>query len=237
VVAPEFDDGVLEVFSKKKNLRVMRIGNMGRLREFAGEKTLDIKSLVDGGVVVQTSFVPVSRDAKDVVNAEATYKGKEYKVTRLPTDKELRDLMFGWLVECGVTSNSVLYVKDGVTISIGAGGQDRVGMAQYARDKAYRKFADRLSWERRGVAYAALTDEREKTAIDEETVSCKGGLSGACMVSDAFFPFRDGVEVGIKEGITAVIQPGGSERDYEVIEACNEANVAMVFTGQRCFKH
>jgi phosphoribosylaminoimidazolecarboxamide formyltransferase/IMP cyclohydrolase len=237
VVAPEFDDGVLEVFSKKKNLRVMRIGNMGRLREFAGEKTLDIKSLVDGGVVVQTSFVPVSRDAKDVVNAEATYKGKEYKVTRLPTDKELRDLMFGWLVECGVTSNSVLYVKDGVTISIGAGGQDRVGMAQYARDKAYRNFADRLSWERRGVAYAALTDEREKTAIDEETVSCKGGLSGACMVSDAFFPFRDGVEVGIKEGITAVIQPGGSERDYEVIEACNEANVAMVFTGQRCFKH
>jgi len=57
------------------------------------------------------------------------------------------------------------------------------------------------------------------------------------MVSDAFFPFRDGVEVGIKEGITAVIQPGGSERDFESIEACNAPNVAMVFTGQRSFKH
>ena len=65
----------------------------------------------------------------------------------------------------------------------------------------------------------------------------KGGLIGAAMVSDAFFPFRDGVDVGLREGITAVIQPGGSERDYQVIEACNEAGVAMVFTGQRCFKH
>ena len=57
------------------------------------------------------------------------------------------------------------------------------------------------------------------------------------MVSDAFFPFRDGVDVGIKEGITAVIQPGGSNRDFEAIEACNEADVAMVFTGERSFKH
>jgi phosphoribosylaminoimidazolecarboxamide formyltransferase/IMP cyclohydrolase len=57
------------------------------------------------------------------------------------------------------------------------------------------------------------------------------------MVSDAFFPFRDGADVGIREGISAVIQPGGSERDFEVIEACNEADVAMVFTGQRSFRH
>jgi phosphoribosylaminoimidazolecarboxamide formyltransferase/IMP cyclohydrolase len=56
-------------------------------------------------------------------------------------------------------------------------------------------------------------------------------------VSDAIFPFRDGVEVGLREGIAAVIQPGGSDRDFEVIEACNEAGAAMVFTGQRCFKH
>ena len=65
------------------------------------------------------------------------------------------------------------------------------------------------------------------------------GLIGATMVSDAFFPFRDGVDVGIKEGISAVVQPGGSMRDFEVIEACNEASpqVTMVFTGQRAFKH
>ena len=57
------------------------------------------------------------------------------------------------------------------------------------------------------------------------------------MVSDAFFPFRDGVDVGIKEGVRAVVQPGGSLRDFEVIEACNEARATMVFTGQRSFKH
>lgn len=237
VVAPDFEDGVMDVFSRKKNLRVMRIGNMGRLHEYAGAVTLDVKSLVDGGVIVQTSFVPQTRTRADVTPAAAQFKGQDYKVRRLPTDQEYEDLIFGWLVECGVTSNSVLYVKGGVTISIGAGGQDRVGMAQYARDKAYRNFADRLSWERHGVPYGTLEDREAKSAIDKETESMKGGLKGSCMVSDAFFPFRDGVDVGIREGITAVIQPGGSDRDYEVIEACNDADVAMVFTGQRCFKH
>jgi phosphoribosylaminoimidazolecarboxamide formyltransferase/IMP cyclohydrolase len=85
-----------------------------------------------------------------------------------------------------------------------------------------------------GKKAASLKDE-----IDEETKQAKGGLIGSIMVSDAFFPFRDGVDVAIKEGITAIVQPGGSERDFEVIEACNEAKppVAMVFTGQRVFKH
>ncbi len=65
----------------------------------------------------------------------------------------------------------------------------------------------------------------------------KGGIAGSCMVSDGFFPFRDGVDVGIREGVTAIAQPGGAGRDFESIEACNEAGAAMVFTGQRCFKH
>ena len=237
VVAPDFSGAAMEVFSRKKNLRVMRINNMARLRDFAGAIAVDMKSLVDGGLIVQTSFAPVTRGKSDLTAAVATYKGKEYRILRMPTEKEYEDLIFGWLVECGVTSNSVLYVKDGVTVSIGAGGQDRVGMAQYARDKAYRNLSDRIAWERHCVPYNTLPEGRDKSAIDEETVSRKGGLVGACMVSDAFFPFRDGVDVGIREGVTAVIQPGGSERDYEVIDACNASDVAMVFTGQRCFKH
>ncbi len=237
VVAPEFGPGAMDVFAQKKNLRVMRIGNMKRLQDFAGQVVVDFKALVDGGLIVQTSFVPKTRGAADVVPAQATYKGKEYRIARQPTPREMDDLVFGWLVECGVTSNSVLYVRDGVTISIGAGGQDRVGMSQYARDKAYRNLADRICWERHGIPYNTLEDAAKRAVIDEETVARKGGLPGSCMVSDAFFPFRDGVEVGLREGITAVIQPGGSERDFEVIEACNAANAAMVFTGQRCFKH
>lgn len=237
VVAPEFAPGAIELFSRKKNLRVMRIGNMARLREFAGGVVVDMKSLMDGGLIVQTSFVPRTTSKADLMPAQAVYKGKDYRINRMPTDQEYSDLLFGWLVECGVISNSVLYVKDGVTVSIGAGGQDRVGMAQYARDKAYRNLADRICWERYGVPYNTLTDESKRRGIDEETAGQKGGLKGSCMVSDAFFPFRDGVEVGLREEITAVIQPGGSDRDFEVIEACNEAGAAMVFTGQRCFKH
>jgi phosphoribosylaminoimidazolecarboxamide formyltransferase/IMP cyclohydrolase len=237
VIAPDFEVGVMDVFAKKKNLRVMRIGNMAKLQEFVGELVLDMKSLVDGGLVLQTSFVPQTKRKTDLVPAQALYKGQEFKIKRLPTAEEYEDLLFGWLIECGVTSNSVLYVKNGVTVSIGAGGQDRVGMAQYARDKAYRNYADRLCWERYGIPYSNLSDLDQRKGIDGETEVAKGGLIGSCMVSDAFFPFRDGVEVGLREGIAAVIQPGGSDRDYEVIEACNEAGAAMVFTGQRCFKH
>ena len=230
VVAPEFGPGAMELFARKKNLRVMRIGNMARLREFAGGVVVDMKSLMDGGLVVQTSFVPQTKSKADLLPAQAVYKGKEYRINRMPTDKEYSDLLFGWLVECGVVSNSVLFSSVRVHSYC-------VGMAQYARDKAYRNFADRICWERHGIPYNTLADAALRTAIDEETATQKGGLAGSCMVSDAFFPFRDGVEVGLREGITAVIQPGGSERDFEVIEACNEAHVAMVFTGQRCFKH
>ena len=162
---------------------------------------------------------------------------REYRISRPPTDAEARDLLFGWLVESGITSNSVIYVKDGTTVGIGTGEQDRVGVAEIARDKAYRKLADRICWQRHGKPYNLLTGQRERREVDEAVKEQRGGLKGARMVSDAFFPFRDGVEVGIREGISAVIQPGGSERDFEVIEACNEADVAMVFTGQRSFRH
>jgi phosphoribosylaminoimidazolecarboxamide formyltransferase/IMP cyclohydrolase len=237
VAAPEFEEGVMDLFATKPNLRVMRIGNIDRLQAFAGSRFVDFKSLIDGGLVAQWSFVPEARTATALLPAVTTYKGKEYKVNRPPTPQEVDDMLFGWLVEAGVTSNSVLYVKDGVTVGIGTGEQDRVGVAQIARDKAYIKLADRLCWERHGVPYNNLADSDAKAAIDGEVAERKGGLPGCCMVSDAFFPFRDGIEVGLREGIRSVIQPGGSMRDFEVIEACNEFDAAMVFTGQRSFKH
>jgi len=237
VAASDFAAGVLDLFAKKKNLRVMRIANMARLAEFAAQRVVDFKSLVDGGLVAQWSFVPQTRAKTQLLPAQALYKGKEYKINRLPTEKEYDDLLFGWLIECGVTSNSVVFVKDGVTVGIGTGEQDRVGVAEIARDKAYRKLADRLCWEQHKIPYNDLKDAGIKAEIDREVSRRKGGIIGSCMVSDAFFPFRDGVDVGLREGVTAVIQPGGSDRDFESIEACNEAQVAMVFTGQRCFKH
>ncbi len=150
-------------------------------------------------------------------------------------------------MEQGVTSNSVLYVQDECTVGIGTGEQDRVGVAEIAVFKAYTKYADWLSFDAHGLSYKELElavekGERpatEKAAIDEKTRRDRAGLPGSAMISDAFFPFRDGVDVGLRQGVSAVVQPGGSLRDFEVIDACNEADppAAMVFTGQRAFKH
>ncbi len=236
VVAPEFAPGVMDIFARWKNLRVMRISNMAGLADFVGRQYVDFKSLIDGGIIAQTAFVPRTLQARDFLPAQATYKGREYRVQRSPSPAEAEDLLFGWLVETGISSNSVIYVKDGTTVGIGTGEQDRVGVAEIARDKAYRKLADRLAWEAFETPYAAVKPEA-RAEIDRETARQKGGIAGSCMVSDGFFPFRDGVDVGIREGVTAVVQPGGSERDFESIDACNESGVAMVFTGQRCFKH
>jgi len=237
VVAPDFAEGVMDLFAKKKNLRVIRIANISRLQTFVGERFVDFKSLIDSGIIVQWSFVPQARTKEDLTLAACEYQGTRYRIKREPTEQEYRDMLFGWLVESGITSNSVIYVKNGITIGIGTGEQDRVGVAEIARDKAYRKLADRYCFEERNIPYNELTDKAKKKEIDNRVAQKKGGLIGAVMVSDAFFPFRDGVDVGIQEGITAVIQPGGSLNDHQVIEACNEANVTMVYTGQRSFKH
>lgn len=236
VVAPDFEEGAVGILTRRKNLRIMRIANIARLAEFAIERFVDFRSLLDGGLIAQVSFVSQVRRPEDLHLAEATHQGKVYRIRREPTEQEVADMLFGWLVEIGVTSNSVLYAKGGVTLGIGAGGQDRVGMAELARDKAYRNLCERLALERYGCAYGDLEIERQEE-IAAEVAAQHGGLEGAAMVSDGFFPFRDGVEVGLREGVTAVIQPGGSINDHEVIQACNEYGATMVFTGQRCFRH
>ncbi len=236
VAAPDFEEGVMDLFSGKKNLRVMKIGNIDKLRDYVGSRFIDIKSLVDGGMIVQWSYAPTALSQNDLIPAETVYKDNTYRIERLPTPEEYEDMLFGWKIEAGVTSNSVIYVKDGVTVGIGTGEQDRVGVAEIARDKAYRKMADALAWERLKTPYNLLGPE-PKAEIDDDVAGVNGGLKGASMISDAFFPFRDGVEVGIREGVRAIIQPGGSLRDFESIDACNESGVTMVYTGERSFKH
>jgi len=237
VVAPDFEEGAMEILERKKNLRVIRIKNIERLNSFAGKKYVDFKSLIDGGLIAQWSFTPTARTKEDLKLAECEYNGKTYKINRLPTEKEYSDMLFGWLVESGITSNSVIYVKNEVTVGIGTGEQDRVGVAEIARDKAYRKLADRLCFEMYDVSYNDLTDDNKKQDINKKVKKEKGGLIESAMVSDAFFPFRDGIDVGLKEGVSSVIHPGGSLNDYQSIEACNDEGVTMVYTGQRSFKH
>ncbi len=245
VVAPDYLPGVMDLFATKKN---------PRLTDFVAKHVVDFKSLIDGGIVAQTSFCANARKPEDFMpaycNRKITDKAtgevtfEEHKINRLPTAQEYEDLVFGWLVEAGVTSNSVLYVKDGATVGIGTGEQDRVGVAEIARDKAYTKHADWIAWKKYGKPFNDLRlvfgeedGAKRQTEILEQTKAEKGGLPGCAMVSDAFFPFRDGLEVGLREGITSVVQPGGAIRDWDVIDCANAAGVAMVFTGQRSFRH
>jgi phosphoribosylaminoimidazolecarboxamide formyltransferase / IMP cyclohydrolase len=247
VAAPEFEEGAIGILAKRKNLRIIRVSKINELVKYRDTRFVDFKSLIDGGIIVQQSPVNKIKTKEDFLPAKTTYKGKEYAVERQPSDREYSDMLFGWNVEQGVTSNSVIYVKDGATVGIGTGEQDRVGVAEIAIYKAYTKYADSLCFKKHGVPYKTFELEvkdgkRDKAAlleIDEETKRDRGGLTGSVMVSDAFFPFRDGVDAGIKEGITGIVNPGGSDRDFESIIACNEAEpkVAMVFTGQRAFKH
>jgi len=237
LAAPEYEEGVLSILSRKKNLRILRIRNMEHLEQYSHTVFLDFKSLLDGGIIVQSSFVPITRTPEDFLPAEVEYQGTLYRVKREPTPEEYEDMIFGWLVETGITSNSVIYVKNGVTLGIGTGEQDRVGVAEIARDKAYRKLLDRLAFGRYGKLFNELGDPEKQEELRALVRERRGDLPGAVMVSDGFFPFRDGIEVGLREGVTAVVQPGGSVRDFESIEACNEYGATMKFTGQRCFRH
>lgn len=247
VAAPEFEEGTISVLAQRGNLRIVRITQIDNLSSYANTRFVDIKSLIDGGIIVQQSPLNRIKSARDFKLASCDYEGKTYSISRKPTDEEYADMLFGWQVEQGITSNSVIYVKAGATVGIGTGEQDRVGVAEIAIHKAYTKYADAICFRRHGLPYKDLElmirrGEKEKGLLEEvdlETRKAKGGLIGATMVSDAFFPFRDGVDVAIKEGIRAIVQPGGSLRDFEAIQACNEAEpqVTMVFTQQRAFKH
>ena len=133
-------------------------------------------------------------------------------VTRIaPTEQQLDDLLFAWRVAKHVKSNTIVYAKDGATVGVGAGQMSRVDSARIAARKA-EDAAEVAGW------------------AEPKTKGCVAA-------SDAFFPFPDGLLQAASAGASAVIQPGGSIRDDEVIAAADEAGLAMVFTGMRHFRH
>jgi len=247
VVAPDYEGAAIDILKTKKNLRIVKIPRIDRLVEYKDRIFPEFKSLIDGGFIIQQSSTTSVKSKDDFIKATSEYKGDYYSIERMPTDREYEDMLFGWYVEQGVTSNSVIYVKDGVTVGIGTGEQDRVGVAEIAIYKAYTKYSDLLCFNKYGISFKELElsvkkgerPESEIIELDEITSENLGGLKGSVAISDAFFPFRDGVDTIIEQGITAILQPGGSIRDFESILACNEADpkVTMMYTGHRSFKH
>jgi len=246
VAAPEFEPASLDLLKQRKNLRILKIPGLSQLEKELKRPFLDIKSLVDGGLIVQFSFRNSVLSEEDLI--PATAESDTLTVTaRKPDKREAEDLIFAWAVEAGVTSNSVLFAKDGATVAIGTGEQDRVGCVDLTIHKAYTKYADALAYQRcglslyelRGKARSESESEQILEEIQNQTRDDKAGLPGSVLVSDGFFPFRDGVDLAAEHGVTAIAQPGGSLNDAEVIQAVNEADpqIAMVFTAQRAFKH
>jgi phosphoribosylaminoimidazolecarboxamide formyltransferase/IMP cyclohydrolase len=182
VVAPGFDADALAVLTAKKNLRVIEA-------QPPTWPALDVRS-IDGGLLVQT----LDRVSLDRTNWRVVTE-------RAPSEAEWVDLELAWKVCARVTSNTIVLVKDGQAVGIGAGQQNRRDAGRIAAEKA------------------------------------AGRARGGACASDAFFPFRDGLDAAAEAGATAVIQPGGSVRDQEVIDAANEYGMAMVFTGERHFRH
>jgi phosphoribosylaminoimidazolecarboxamide formyltransferase/IMP cyclohydrolase len=195
VVAPDADEEALDVFARKKNLRLLLTGELPDPAR-AGQ----ILAVITGGLLVQDrDNGMVSRDQLKCVTK------------REPTEQELADCLFAWTVAKHVKSNAIVYAKDGVTAGIGAGQMNRRDSARIAAIRA-REAAEANGWP------------------EPRTV-------GSAVASDAFFPFADGLLAAAEAGATAVIQPGGSIRDEEVIAAADEANLAMLFTGMRHFRH
>ncbi|MFT6311545.1 MAG: phosphoribosylaminoimidazolecarboxamide formyltransferase/IMP cyclohydrolase, partial [Porticoccus sp.] len=187
IIAPSISEEAKTVVSAKKNVRLLETGQWSN-----SLPALDFKR-VNGGLLVQ------DRDLGMVAMSDLKVVSK-----RIPTEEEMRDLLFSWKVAKFVKSNAIIYGKDGRTVGVGAGQMSRINSARIAGIKA------------------------EHAGLD---------VVGAVMASDAFFPFRDGIDNAAKAGISCVIQPGGSMRDDEVISAADEAGMAMVFTGMRHFRH
>ena len=184
VLAPSFAPEALDIFKKKKNLRVLEIGEFGKRLP-----KLEVRN-VDGGLLVQdTDLNTLTREHLNTVTKAQ------------PSNQDIETALFTWKVLRHAKSNGILIAKDNTTIGLGAGQVSRVD-----------------------AVHMALR---------------KGGenVKGSVLASDAFFPFRDSIDALKGSGIKVVMQPGGSIRDQEVIDACDEYGIAMIFTGTRCFKH
>jgi phosphoribosylaminoimidazolecarboxamide formyltransferase / IMP cyclohydrolase len=186
VIAPGYESDALELFSEKKNLRIMEMD----FQAAAGDHLeLDFKR-ISGGFLVQ------DRDTHRINRSQL-----QSVTRRTPSEEEIDDLLFAWNICKHVKSNAIIYARGGQLLGVGAGQMSRVDSVRLGAQKA-------------------------QLALD-----------GCVLASDAFFPFRDGIDEAARSGVRAIIQPGGSLRDEESIRAADEHEIAMVFTGVRHFKH
>ncbi len=191
VYAPEYDESALRIFDTKKDVR------LGKVSLSQDSANPDIIVLDDGSLILEDSYSTRIRSIEDL-------HALSVPTARKPRDLEYRDLLYAWWTACEVRSNAVVFWKNGVTLAVGTGQQDRIGAIEGCIEKA-RRYGH--------------------------------NLQGSAMASDGFLPKVDNVQAVANEGISAIIQPGGSVEDPEIIDACNNQDISMVLTGERSFRH
>ena len=221
VMAPSFAPDALELLCSKKNLRVLKV-NMD------GDVTKQMACVsVNGGLLVQNqdlSICPLSLD-------QCVTKAK-------PSEEQMKDLEFTWKMVKHVKSNAIVVGCGGMLLGVGAGQMNRVGSAEIALKQAEEGLASQthatLGTVRGGTESEANGGAERSEAVWLSEPSSAGGL---VLASDAFFPFDDCVTLAAEYGVKAIVQPGGSIRDEDSIKKCDELGIAMLFTGERHFKH
>ncbi len=217
IVAPEYEPQALEILSAKKNLRILRLPKPVR-------GGYEFKQ-VTGGLLVQE---------RDNVDATGDDPAQWQLVAGPSADAEtLADLRFAWNAVRSVRSNAVLLAHAGATVGVGMGQVNRVDSCKLAIERANTLGA-------RATGDAAANQANSAGGADASQIlaaSAPQRAVGSVAASDAFFPFADGLQLLIDAGVKAVVQPGGSIRDAEVIEAAQAAGVTMYFTGTRHFAH
>ncbi len=193
IIAPGISKKAEIILNNKKNLRVLicnfkKIKNQIHIRSISGGFLIQDK---DDGILTNDNFKIVTR--------------------KKPTDREIKDLKFAWIVAKHTKSNAIIFSKNSSTIGIGAGQMSRIDSVIIAKDKYRRNL---VSNKNRNIT-----------------------LKGSVLSSDAFFPFSDTLIYAAEAGVTSIIQPGGSIRDEEIINEANKRNISMIFTSVRHFKH
>ena len=229
VAAPEYDTGVVDYIQKQsKNVRIAQFSNLEYLPKFKGDKThglMSFKDMPTGRIGVQGIYLTSIRSAEDLIfDPKLYYRTRDYQ---FPTKQELDDLLTAWWLNVGrVKSNGIVAVTNGVTTAIGSGQVERFGAGVQAIIKGIQKAMDR-----EGLKYDPLMGILGCELLKNNP------FRGACVSSDAFFPFADSIDLYARVGVRAIIQPYGSQRDAEVIDAANRHGIAMPATLERCFLH
>ena len=192
VYAPDYEESALTILNTKKDIRVGKVS-----RPLDDSSHQDIVALDDGSMIFEDAYSTTIKSIDDLMRLSIATK-------RLPSEAEYRAMLHAWWTACEVRSNAVVFWKDGVSVAIGTGQQDRIGAIETCIGKAHRYGHD---------------------------------LNGSVMASDGFLPKVDNVEAVAKEGVSAIIQPGGSVEDQELVRACDQHRITMVITGERSFRH